>query len=121
MATNSKGNNITKSVEMPPELWAEVEARFTKMRLGFSEYVRWLLERDLKERGVMVHSEDPGEAGIYPKHSPASLTLHEVLKRQGHDGNAPQDLSAHAAQLAQMKVELRRTAANKGGAKAKKG
>lgn len=47
---------------MPPELWADVAARFTKMRLGFSEYVRWLLERDLKERGVMVHSEDPGGA-----------------------------------------------------------
>ena len=89
MATNSKGNNITKSVAMPPELWAEVEARFTKMRLGFSEYVRWLLERDLKERGVMVHSEDPGEAGIYPKHSPASLTLNDVLIKHGQADGLP--------------------------------
>ena len=40
IATNSKGNNITKSGAMPPELWGDVKARFTKMRLGFSEYVR---------------------------------------------------------------------------------
>lgn len=74
---------------MPPELWADVAARFTKMRLGFSQYVRWLLERDLKERGVMVHSEDPGEAGIYPKHSPASLTLNDVLINHGKADRPP--------------------------------
>lgn len=106
---------------MPPELAAQADARVSKMELsGFSDYVRILIRRDLKERGIIVMSEQPEEAGIYPKHSPASLTLHEVLKKQGHDGNAPQDLSAHAVQLAEMKADLRRATAKNAGKKSKK-
>lgn len=48
MATNSKGDNITKSVSMPPDLFTQVEARIGGLRIkNFSEYVRKLLERDL--------------------------------------------------------------------------
>lgn len=62
MATNSKGDSVTKSVSMPPALLAEVEARMKTLgRRNFSDYARSLIQNDLAERGDLVIREMPGE------------------------------------------------------------
>jgi len=58
MATNSKGDNVTKSVSMPPALAAAAEARKDKLGIrNFSEYVRKLVEKDLIQRGSIIYEE----------------------------------------------------------------
>lgn len=69
MATNSKGNNVTKSVAMPPDLALAVEQRIEKLRMNnFSAYVRKLVEKDLIERGAILYDEAslPPAARIRP-------------------------------------------------------
>jgi hypothetical protein len=58
MATNSKGDNETKSVSMPHELLSGVlqRAKATGMA-NFSAYVRKLIEDDLAGRKPLVFTE----------------------------------------------------------------
>ena len=45
---NPKGDNITKSVSMPTEMWPRVEERLrAEEELDFSKYVRRLVRRDI--------------------------------------------------------------------------
>lgn len=60
MATNSKGENETKSVSMPPELLADALARAAATGMAnFSAYVRKLIEDDLAGRQPLVFNEKP--------------------------------------------------------------
>jgi hypothetical protein len=45
---NAKGNNITRSVSMPNEMWPRIEARLRENEeMDFSKYIRSLIRRDL--------------------------------------------------------------------------
>jgi hypothetical protein len=48
------GNNINKSISMPPGLWDAAEKRAASLDLTFSAYLRKLIERDLEHRGPIV-------------------------------------------------------------------
>lgn len=50
---NSKGENVTKSVSMPREMWPQIEARLSQdEELDFSKYVRQLIRRDIAPTSV---------------------------------------------------------------------
>lgn len=58
MATNSIGNNMTKTISMEVEMGVASEAR--RIALGFrsySSYIQNLLRKDLAERKDIVMSE----------------------------------------------------------------
>lgn len=60
MATNSKGNNETKSVSMPSALLAGALRRASATGMSnFSSYVRKLIEDDLAGRRPLVFDEKP--------------------------------------------------------------
>ena len=59
MPTNPKGNNVTKSVSMEPELWEAATVRFgagTPHRT-FSAYVRALILADLKSAPYSLRTD----------------------------------------------------------------
>ena len=75
MATNSKGDSVTKSVSMPPELLEQVDERMKALgRRNFSDYARSLIQNDLAARGDLIIREQPGEAKIasVPPKTPVS-------------------------------------------------
>lgn len=83
MATNSKGDSVTKSVSMPPALLAEVEARMKNLgRRNFSDYARSLIQNDLAERGDLVIREMPGEQATpaVPSTKPVSYLKNKPKK-----------------------------------------
>jgi len=80
MATNSKGDSVTKSVSMPPELLAQVDERMKALgRRNFSDYARSLIQNDLAARGDLVIREVPGEA--LPPARPAGPARYTAKKR----------------------------------------
>lgn len=80
MATNSKGNNETRSVSMPPELLAQAMDRAGRLRLSnFSAYVRKLIEDDLAERAPLSFGETPGHSPM-PAARPVRYTKHPKRK-----------------------------------------
>jgi hypothetical protein len=80
MATNSKGNNKTRSVSMSPELLAAAMDRADRLRLqNFSAYVRKLIEDDLAERGPLSFGESPTPE---PKAQAKPVNYLKPLKRK---------------------------------------
>lgn len=46
---NPKGDNVTKTISMPAEMWPRVAARMSAdVEMDFSKYVRKLIRRDLE-------------------------------------------------------------------------
>lgn len=73
MATNSKGDNETKSVSMPAELLDAAVERAAKLKVAnFSAYVRKLIEQDLTTRGALLYEE--ADAPPMPPAQPVRYT-----------------------------------------------
>ena len=77
MATNSKGDNETKSVSMPHHLLAGALRRAEATGMSnFSAYVRKLIEDDLAERKPLVFDEKA------PKENSAGKTSSSKPRRR---------------------------------------
>lgn len=64
MATNTKGNSVTKTISIPKAKFPEVQNRYQKLGLkGLSQYVQFLIKRDIAERRPFVVDEDMDLAG----------------------------------------------------------
>ena len=63
MATHTKGNSITKTVSMDPEMGSDAENRAAKLGFrSFSAYVQNLVRADLMDGGDLTLREKPANS-----------------------------------------------------------
>jgi len=67
MATNSKGDNVTKSVSMDRAFSERVESHMESIRAkNFSEYVRDLIEDDFRQNEIQPRVYGRHPRTVYP-------------------------------------------------------
>jgi hypothetical protein len=55
MSTNSRGDNVTKTVSLPTEMHDAVKLRMDDLKIrNFSRYIQDLIREDLRKRGALV-------------------------------------------------------------------
>jgi hypothetical protein len=88
MATNHKGDNITKTISLPKDMFADLQDRLASLKIGnLSRYVQDLIREDLKRRGALAVTESIpllGESArkrktSYLSHQPASMLAENCL------------------------------------------